>query len=78
MLRYIIHRLLIAIPTLLILIILCFYLMHAAPGGPFTSERPLPPQVMANIEAKYGLNQPVYQQMWNYLLGVVTRVDFGP
>lgn len=46
---YIVRRLLIAIPTLLVLIVICFLLMHAAPGGPFTSERPLPEQVLRNI-----------------------------
>lgn len=78
MLRYIIRRLLVAIPTLLILVVICFLLMHAAPGGPFTSERPLPPQVLANIEAKYGLDRPLPVQMWNYVVGVITQFDFGP
>lgn len=78
MLRYLIKRLLLAVPTLLILIIVSFLLMHAAPGGPFTSERPLPPQVLANIEAKYGLDQPIWKQMANYTWGVVTDFDFGP
>ena len=78
MLSFIIRRLAIAIPTLLVLIVISFLLMHAAPGGPFTSERPLPPQVLANIEAKYGLDQPIYTQIWNYLVGVVTEFDFGP
>ena len=78
MLGYILRRLLIAIPTLIVLIIISFLLMHAAPGGPFTSERPLPPQVLANIEAKYGLDQSLPMQLWNYLSGIVTRFDFGP
>ena len=78
MINYIIKRIGIAIPTLLILIAVSFYLMHAAPGGPFTSERPLPAQVLANIEAKYGLDQPIWRQMLNYLWGVVTEFDFGP
>ena len=78
MLRYITRRLLVAIPTLLILVVICFLLMYAAPGGPFTSERPLPPQVLANIEAKYGLDQPLINQMWTYVVGVVTQFDFGP
>ena len=78
MLRYILRRLLIAIPTLLILIVICFLLMYAAPGGPFTSERPLPPQVLANIEAKYGLDKPLLVQMWNYVASIVTSFDFGP
>ena len=63
---------------MLIMIVLCFYLMQVAPGGPFTSERPLPPQVLANIEAKYGLDQPLWKQMVNYVSGVVTQFDFGP
>ncbi len=78
MLNYVIRRLLVAVPTLLILIIICFYLMQTAPGGPFTSERPLPPQVLANIEAKYGLDQPHYKQLYNYVVGIVTQFDFGP
>ncbi len=78
MLKYTLRRVLVAIPTLLILIIASFLLMHAAPGGPFTSERTLPPQVLANIEAKYGLNQPLYAQLWDYLVGIFTHFDFGP
>lgn len=78
MLSYIIRRLLVAVPTMLVMIVLCFYLMQVAPGGPFTSERPLPPQVLANIEAKYGLDQPLWKQMINYVVGVVTQFDFGP
>ncbi len=78
MTAYIIRRILVAVPTLVILIVLCFFLMQVAPGGPFTSERPLPPQVLANIEARYGLDQPLWKQMWDYLVGIVTRFDFGP
>lgn len=78
MLNYIARRMLVAIPTLLVLIVICFLLMHAAPGGPFTSERPLPPQVLANIEARYGLDQPLWKQMWDYLANIVLRFDFGP
>ncbi len=78
MLKYTFRRVLVAIPTLLILIIVSFFLMHAAPGGPFTSERTLPPQVLANIEAKYGLDQSLPMQLWNYLAGILTEFDFGP
>ncbi|MCF6273887.1 MAG: oligopeptide ABC transporter permease OppB [Rhodobacteraceae bacterium] len=78
MLKYTFRRVLVAIPTLLILIIISFLLMHAAPGGPFTSERPLPPQVLANIEAKYGLDNPLYVQLWEYMRGIVIEFDFGP
>ena len=75
---YIIRRLLLAIPTLLVLVVICFVLMFSAPGGPFTSERPLPPEVLANIEARYGLDQPLWKQMWDYVVAIVTRFDFGP
>lgn len=78
MFNYVIKRIAMAIPTLLILIIVSFLLMHSAPGGPFSSEKPLPPQVLANIEAKYGLDQPLWKQMLNYTKGVVTQFDFGP
>jgi len=78
MLKYILKRVSVAIPTILILIIISFLLMHSAPGGPFTSERPLPDEVLKNIEAKYGLDQPMYLQMINYVWGVVTHFDFGP
>jgi oligopeptide transport system permease protein len=76
--NFVIRRLAVAIPTLLILIIVSFILMYAAPGGPFNSERPLPPQVLANIEAKYGLDQPFWRQIVNYVWSVVTQFDFGP
>lgn len=78
MLNFIIRRMAVAIPTLLILLIASFWLMQTAPGGPFTSERPLPQQVLDNINAKYGLDQPLWTQLWNYIVGIVTDFDFGP
>jgi len=78
MFNFVLKRLGIAIPTMLVLIVFSFVMMHAAPGGPFNSERPLPPQVLANIQAKYGLDQPLIVQMWNYIVGIVTQFDFGP
>ena len=78
MLGFILKRLGVAIPTLLLLIILSFLLMYSAPGGPFTSGRPLPPEVLANIEAKYGLDEPLWKQIWNYTSGIIFHFDFGP
>jgi len=78
MLSYSAKRLAVAVPTLLLLIILSFLLMHAAPGGPFTQEKAVPPQVLANLNAKYGLDQPVWRQMVNYIWGIVAHFDFGP
>lgn len=75
---FILRRLLTAIPTLLILIVISFILMHSAPGGPFTSEKKLPPQVEANINARYGLDEPLYQQIYTYVKNIVIHFDFGP
>ena len=54
-----------------------FLLLRLAPGGPFDSERKLPPEVIANLEAKYHLDEPVWQQYLRYLAGIA-RGDFGP
>jgi len=78
MFKFVLKRLGVAIPTILILIIISFLLMYSAPGGPFTSEKPLPEQVLKNINEKYGLDQPMYKQMFNYVWGIVTNFDFGP
>ena len=78
MFGFILRRIGIAIPTLLILIIFSFLLMHLAPGGPFTQERALPPQVIANLNAKYGLDEPLWRQLLNYLGSVILHFDFGP
>ena len=77
MLKFIFKRLLEALPTLFILITFSFFLMRLAPGSPFTSERAYPPEVMANIEAKYHLNEPLYKQYFLYLENL-SKGDFGP
>ena len=78
MFGFILRRLAVAIPTLLLLIVFSFLLMHMAPGGPFTAERQLPPQVIANLNAKYGLDDPLWRQIINYVWGIVAHFDFGP
>ncbi len=78
MFSFIARRLLIAVPTLLLLIVISAVLMHAAPGGPFNSERKLPAEVVANLQAKYGLDQPLYLQIWTYIRDLVLHFDFGP
>ena len=77
MLFYAIRRILGAIPTLFIIVTLAFFMMRLAPGGPFNSERRLPPEIEANIKAAYNLDKPVYQQYLIYLGKVITG-DFGP
>ncbi len=71
------RRLLTAIPTLLAIIAAAFILMKAAPGGPFTAERQLQPEVEQRLQEKFGLNLPVGQQLLRYL-GGLARGDLGP
>lgn len=78
MFSFIARRLLVAVPTLLVLIVISAVLMHAAPGGPFNSERKLSSEVLANLQAKYGLDQPLYVQIWTYIRDLVLHFDFGP
>ncbi|MCH7636173.1 MAG: oligopeptide ABC transporter permease OppB [Proteobacteria bacterium] len=77
MLRYALLRLLGAIPTLLLVIVLAFLMVHAAPGGPFDDERVLPPEIEANIAQAYQLDQPLPKQFFNYMSGLL-RGDMGP
>ena len=77
MLKFILRRCLEAIPTLFILITISFFMMRLAPGSPFTGERALPPEVLANIEAKYHLNDPISTQYFSYLKQLA-HGDFGP
>ena len=78
MIAYFLRRLAVSAPTLLLLIVVSYLLMYAAPGGPFDTERALPPEVMANLERKYGLDRPLAVQIWRYLVSIVTEFDFGP
>ena len=77
MIRFIIRRILEAIPTLLVLITISFFMMRLAPGSPFTGDRMLPPEVLANIEAQYNLNAPLYEQYFDYLKQLL-HGDLGP
>lgn len=71
------RRLLVSLPTLLVLVTLSFFLMRAAPGGPFDRERVLTPQVEAALQAQYGLDQPLWRQYLAYL-GDLAQGDLGP
>jgi len=77
MLRYFLTRLAGAVPTLFIIVTVAFFLIRAAPGGPFDQEQALPPEIMANMQRAYGLDQPVWTQYGRYLEGLV-HGDFGP
>jgi oligopeptide transport system permease protein len=77
MLKLTFKRLLAAAPTLWLLITLAFFLMRAAPGGPFDRERALPPQVEAALQAEYHLDQPLWRQYLHYL-DALAHGDLGP
>lgn len=77
MVAFIAKRLLLAVPTLLVIITLSFALLQAAPGGPFDADKAMVPEIRAAIEARYHLDEPVVVQYLRYLGGIV-RGDFGP
>lgn len=76
-LRHVLQRLLGVLPTMLLLITVVFFLVRVAPGGPFDSEKALPPEIQANLEAKYHFDEPLVQQYFRYL-GQILVLDFGP
>jgi oligopeptide transport system permease protein len=78
MIVFVLKRLAIAIPTLLVLIVMSFVLMKIAPGSPFTGEKNLPRDVLNNIFARYGLDKPWWQQLLEYVWNIVAHFDFGP
>ncbi|MFE0013728.1 ABC transporter permease subunit [Mesorhizobium sp. NPDC059054] len=77
MLIYVFRRLLTAIPTLFVIVTLAFFLIRVAPGGPFNQERGLSPIIKANLEAQFGLNDPLWKQYLNYLNNLL-HGSFGP
>ena len=77
MLRFTLRRFIGAWPTLLVLMTLAFFMMRAAPGGPFDTEKTLPPEIQANLDKKYHLDEPLIQQYGRYLLDLA-QGDFGP
>ena len=77
MLRFVARRLLQTIPVLFVIVTATFFMVRFVPGGPFTSEKAIPPEILHNLEAHYGLDQPLWKQYANYL-GRVLRGDLGP
>ncbi len=77
MLRYFLTRLAGAVPTLFVIVTISFFLIRAAPGGPFDREQSLPPEILANLDRAYGLDQPLLTQYGRYL-GALAHGDFGP
>lgn len=77
MFRFIGRRLLVAIPTLFLVVTVAFFMMRAAPGSPFDMDRKLSPEIERNVMAKYGMDRPLHEQYFNYIKDVA-RGDFGP
>jgi oligopeptide transport system permease protein len=77
MFRFIFRRLMQVIPVLFIIITATFFMVRFVPGGPFTAEKAIPPEILRNIEAHYGLDQPLGRQYLSYL-GKIAHGDLGP
>ncbi len=77
MLAYVLRRLLWMIPTFWIVATVAFFLMRAAPGGPFDAERKLPPSIEKNVKAKYHYDEPLNRQYLRYMWGIL-HLDLGP
>ncbi len=75
---YIIKRLLLAVVTVWVVITVTFFVMHAVPGGPFMGEKAISEAAQKALEAKYGLDKPLFEQYITYLADIVTKFDFGP
>jgi len=76
MFSYVIRRLLGAIPTVFVVVTVCFVMLQLAPGGPFDRERKVSPEVLANLQAKYHLNEPLFKQ-YGYYLNNLMHGDLG-
>jgi len=77
MFRFIARRLLQTIPVLFIIVTATFFMIRFVPGGPFTAEKAVTPEILRNLEAHYGLDKPLYRQYLDYL-GSLMKGDFGP
>jgi len=75
--KYIFRRLAISIPVIFLVATTTFFIMRLAPGGPFLSEKAIPPEIQANLQAKYGLDQPLAVQYGRYLRSLI-HFDLGP
>jgi oligopeptide transport system permease protein len=77
MIRFVALRLLQTIPVIWVIITATFFMIRFVPGGPFTAERAVTPEIMRNLEAHYGLNKPLYRQYLDYTWSIL-RGDLGP
>jgi len=77
MFRFVLRRLLEMIPVLWIIVTATFFMIRFVPGGPFTAEKAVTPEVLRNLEAHYGLDRPLHRQYLDYL-GNLLHGDLGP
>lgn len=77
MLKYVIKRVLMGVVALFLVATITFFLMNLVPGGPFEAEKAVSPAALASLEAKYGLDKPLFEQFWNYITHAL-KGDFGP
>src|SRR4051812_30501758 len=77
MLKFILKRMLAAVPVLFIVATVTFFLVRAAPGGPFDSEKNVPAEILKNLNERYHLNDPLLTQYWDFMKGLA-HLDFGP
>lgn len=77
MFGYILRRVLVAVPTIIVITAIAFFMMKVAPGGPFDLERPMPEEIRQNLLARYGMDQPIWKQYLDYMANLV-RGDLGP
>ncbi len=77
MLRFVLRRLLEMIPVLWVIVTATFFMIRFVPGGPFTAEKAVTPEVLRNLEAHYGLDKPLHRQYLDYL-GNLLQGDLGP
>lgn len=76
MAKYIIKRVLLAVVTMFLVCFITFFMMNAVPGGPFNGEKAKSPEVIAALNARYGLDKPVHVQFINYMKNIL-HGDFG-
>ena len=75
--KYIIKRIILAVITIFVVATLTFFLMNAVPGGPYEAEKSISPAAKAALEAKFGLDQPLFKQYLTYMKNIL-HGDFGP
>lgn len=76
-LRYLLGRLAVMVPVFFVVVTVVFFMIRFAPGGPFDSEKKVPPQILKNLQAKYHMDEPLIQQYFRYL-NDLAHFDLGP